>query len=90
VIIEFDAKRDRRNLAKHGVSLAKAEQFDWGLAHILMDTRFDYGEARFQALGPIGERLFMLVYTPVKDGVRAISLRAATSEEKRRWRRQKW
>jgi uncharacterized protein len=90
VIVEFDPAKNRRNIAKHGVSLVTAEEFDWTMAHIVQDTRVNYGEPRYQALGPIGARLFMLVYTPVKGGIRAISLRPATPGEKWRWRKAKW
>jgi uncharacterized DUF497 family protein len=90
VIVEFDPAKDRRNIAKHGVSLVKAEEFNWTVAHVVQDARADYGERRYQALGPIGARLFMLVYTRTKDGIRAISLRPATPAERRRWRREKW
>ena len=38
--IEFDPAKDAKNLAKHGVSLAAAVDFDWATARIEEDVRF--------------------------------------------------
>ncbi len=38
--IEFDPLKDAKNLAKHRMSLAEAEGFDWNSAHIEEDLRF--------------------------------------------------
>jgi uncharacterized protein len=43
---------------------ALAEDFDWSCALIAEDTREDYKEKRYQALGFIEEHLHMLVFTP--------------------------
>jgi len=59
--------------------------FDWAGALILEDTRENYGERRFQALGLIGARLHMLVFTPRPDSVRIISLRKANRREVSRY-----
>ena len=83
--IEFDPAKDARNLAKHGVSLRAAADFDWDTALEREDDRFDYGEVRFVALGMIADRLHVLVFTEGShDGaVRAISLRPAEKQEAR-------
>lgn len=83
--IEFDPAKDRTNVAKHGVSLQAAGGFDWGSALEREDDRFDYGEVRFVALGMIGDRLHVLVFTEGSndDAVRAISLRPAEKHEAR-------
>jgi uncharacterized DUF497 family protein len=83
--IEFDSAKDRANVAKHGVSLQAAEEFDWATALEREDDRFDYGEVRFVALGLIGSRLHVLVFTEGShdDAVRAISLRSAERHEVR-------
>ena len=41
------------------------------------DTRRLYGEDRYQLLGTIEQRLFVVVYTPRKDAMRIISARKA-------------
>ncbi len=83
--VEFDPAKDRANAAKHGVSLRAAGRFDWATALEREDDRFDYGEARFVALGLIGDRLHVLVFAEGshEDAVRAISLRPAEKHEVR-------
>jgi len=88
VKIEFDPDKDAINRQKHGLSLADAERMDLGTAAIDADLRFAYGEGRFQALGLIGERLHMLVFTMRGDVLRAISLRKANPREVRRYEKQ--
>ena len=70
---------------RDGISLARATDFDWSCALILEDTRKDYGEPRYQALGLIDDRLYMLVFTPRASRVHVISLRKANDREKRRY-----
>lgn len=62
-----------------------AAGFDWTGALTLEDTRRDYGEQRFQALGFIKDRLHMLVYTPRAGRIHIISLRKANDRERRRY-----
>ena len=83
--IEFDPAKEAENIAKHGVSLQATEGFDWDTAFEREDDRFDYGEARFVALGMIGGRLHVLAFTEGShdDAVRAISLRPAEKHEVR-------
>jgi len=80
-VIRWDESKRAANLAKHGVDFTAAAEFYWDGALVVEDTRFDYGEPRYQALGMIGPRLYMLVYTPILDGFRVISLRKANKKE---------
>ena len=86
-MIIFDATKDAANVAKHGVSLARAEELDLDTAVIVEDRRADYGEVRFNAYGPIDGTLFALTYTERAGQVRAISLRRAREKEVRQWLR---
>ena len=45
MLIAFDPRKDAINLAKHGVSLALADRFDWSAAHY-QPARTVGGEAR--------------------------------------------
>jgi uncharacterized DUF497 family protein len=45
------------------------------------DTRHSYGEARYQLMGRIEERLFVVVYTPRNQTTRIISARKANRRE---------
>ena len=47
------------------------------------DTRHSYGEERFQVMGRIEQRLFVIVYTPRRDAIRIISARKANQREVR-------
>ncbi len=62
-----------------------AEGFAFETAVIRRDTRFAYPERRFQALGRIGNRTVMLVFTPTADGFRVISLRPTNRKERALW-----
>ena len=82
----WDAFKNAGNLAKHGIAFEAVFDFDWGWALIREDNRFDYGEQRFQAIGPIGDRLYVLLYTMRGPVTRVISLYAADQAQQRTWR----
>jgi hypothetical protein len=54
---------------------------DLATASIEPDERYDYGETRYRACGPIDGRLHMLVFTMRGNVMRAISLRKANARE---------
>jgi len=89
--IDFDPAKDAANLAKHGVSLAEAEHFEWDTAYVWLDDRFDYDEVRMAGWGYIGLRLFHIVFVDREDDLveeivrRIISLRKATPLEMKRY-----
>jgi len=62
-----------------------AAEFDWITALMAEDTRQRYPERRYQALGWIGEHLYMLVFTPRDGAVHVISLRRANQRERSRY-----
>jgi uncharacterized DUF497 family protein len=45
------------------------------------DTRYVYGEDRYQLMGKIDQRLFVIVYTPRNNALRIISARKANQRE---------
>lgn len=82
--VSFDPEKDAINRAKHGLSLARADEVNLGTAVVRPDDRRDYSEPRWRAYGMIDGRLHMLAFT-VREGVlRAISLRRANARETRR------
>jgi uncharacterized DUF497 family protein len=87
--VTFDPAKDAVNKAKHGVSLAVAEAFEWGSAEVWPDTRRNYGEARMVALGYIGLRIMSMVFVdrPPEQPTerRIISLRKANQREVKRY-----
>ncbi|GAB6040886.1 BrnT family toxin [Endothiovibrio diazotrophicus] len=82
---EWDDAKAVANRDKHGVDFHEAEAFEWDAALIDPDTRRDYGEPRFTALGPIGNRLYVMVYTVRGETLRIISLRKANRREFNRY-----
>jgi uncharacterized DUF497 family protein len=85
VDISFDPSKNERNIAARGIPFEHAAAFEWNSALIVEDTRKDYGERRFQALGLIGARLHVLVFTPRARKVHVISLRRANQREVKRY-----
>jgi uncharacterized DUF497 family protein len=83
--IEFDPAKDEANRIKHGVSLAAAAEIDLEQARIVEDRRFDYGETRFTAYAPLNGRLHALCFTWRGEVLRAIGLRKARRDERRRY-----
>lgn len=84
--VEFDPAKDTENSRRHGISLRRAEDFDFDAAIFDIDDSKDHGEVRWNAVGFLDARLFSLTFTELKEGlVRAISLRKATTEESKRY-----
>ena len=82
--VRCDPAKSERNEAERGLSFSLADAFDWSAALIVEDTRKNYGERRYQAIGMIGEDLHMLVFTPRDGSVHVISLRRANPRERKR------
>ncbi|MBV6274044.1 BrnT family toxin [Alcaligenaceae bacterium CGII-47] len=79
--IEYDPIKSAQNSVKRRFPFALAAQFDFESAYISQDTRRDYGEIRYSAIGMIRERLHVLVFKEIPSGIRVISLRKANSRE---------
>ena len=79
---EWDEVKSEACFRQRGFDFAYAARafFDPDrLVHV--DTRRLYGEDRYQLLGTIEQRLFVVVYTPRKDAMRIISARKANQRE---------
>ncbi len=77
---EGDENKAAHNLRHHDVAFESIEDFAWGEATIFEDDRKDYGEQRWVAYGPIGERLHCLVFTVRGEHIRVISYARRTAE----------
>ena len=79
---EWDDKKAEDNAAKHGVTfLYAAEIFSDPCLLVWLDTRSNYGEDRYTALGMIEGRVYVVVYTIRKGTLRLISARKANTRE---------
>lgn len=83
--IAFDPEKSARNETERGLPFSMVEDFIWETALVATDDRFDYGEDRWVAIGYIGARLFVLVFTETEGGIRVISFRRANTREAKRY-----
>jgi uncharacterized DUF497 family protein len=83
----WDPRKAEANRAKHIVDFADARRvFDDPYAFDWVDSREDYGEVRYCALGMVeGHVLFVAFTMPDDDTVRIITARRAMPNEKRRY-----
>jgi uncharacterized DUF497 family protein len=82
---EWDARKERANLEKHGVSFPEASTvFGDPLAATIPDPDHSEGEARFVTMGySASNRLIVVSHTEEGDTVRIIGAREATSHERK-------
>lgn len=83
--IDFDPAKSERNQRGRGLPFEQAAEFDFSSALIAVDDRQEYGEVRYVALGMLGERLHVLCFTEITDGIRVIGFRKANSREVARY-----
>ena len=82
VRFEWDAAKSETCFRERGFDFAYAAcAFADPSRMVRPDTRYVYGEDRYQMLGTVEGRLFVLIYTTRKDVVRIISARKANSRE---------
>ncbi|HBB98564.1 MAG TPA: hypothetical protein DC054_24540 [Blastocatellia bacterium] len=83
---EWDAQKNRTNIAKHGFDFSDAaEIFDLPML-VAPDTREDYAEQRFVGIGFLRQRIIVVVYAQQDDDtIRTISLRKALRHERERF-----
>jgi hypothetical protein len=84
-LYEWDEGKRVANRRSHGVDFDAARDFEWETALVVVDDREDYGELREIALGFIGMRLHVMVFTRRAESIRIVSLRKAHRTEVRRY-----
>ena len=83
--IEFDPAKNDRNIRERNLSFGRAIEFDFSTAKIIEDTRRPYSQTRYMALGTIGRRVHVLVFSETATGIRVISFRKANRREVKRY-----
>jgi uncharacterized DUF497 family protein len=78
---EWDEVKNRKNLAKHGLSFEDAEQVFSGPCVTFEDDRFTYGEQRLITLGLLAGRLVVIAHAPRDEATRIISMRRGNRRE---------
>jgi uncharacterized DUF497 family protein len=77
---EFDPAKSASNKAKHGIDFVDAQALWKDLSLLEIPARLD-GEPRMFAIGRIGARHWVAIWTPRGARVRIISVRRARKEE---------
>lgn len=70
---QWDPEKSLANETKHGISFLQAAQIFRGRILRTQDTRRDYGEIRFIALGSFDGQILRVVYTERDGDIRIIS-----------------
>ncbi len=79
--IKFDAAKNDTNVRERGLSFDRAAEFEFDSAIMEQDSRKDYPEVRYVAVGYLESRLHVLCFTGIDGGIRVISFRKANSRE---------
>ncbi len=80
---EWDERKNRANIRKHGFDFADAWEAFQGPMLVRPDTREEYGEDRWLGVGMLRGRVVFLVFTERgPDTVRIISMRKADQDER--------
>ncbi len=87
---EWDARKDRTNREKHGISFELARRVFDDPNHLSIQDRHEGGEERWQTLGLVGPHAILLVAHTNEDEhgeetIRIISARKATRAERKRY-----
>lgn len=83
---EWDEAKSEACFIQRGFDFAYAARAFFDPNRIVhADTRHSYGEERYQLMGMIERRLFVVVYTPRHDAMRIISVRKANQREVRHY-----
>lgn len=83
---EWDDGKNEANIEKHGFELGQAEPIFDGPIFSFVDLREDYGEVRFVGYGILDGVVVTFVFTqPNSEAIRIISLRKATSNERKHY-----
>ena len=83
--IHFDPFKNVRNILERGLSFESAVDFDFESALVHVDARKNYPETRYVALGFLKNRLHVLCFSEVDEGIRVISFRKANLREVERY-----
>jgi uncharacterized protein len=79
---EWDDKKRKANIKKHGIDFIAAPIIFAGYTLTIEDDRYDYGEDRYVTFGILDGRVVSVVHTETENLIRIISIRKATKNEK--------
>jgi uncharacterized protein len=82
---QWDTDKSASNEAKHGISFLQAAQIFRGRILKTQDTRRDYGETRFIALGAFDGEVLRVVFTERDGDIRLISAWRAGKHDREKY-----
>jgi uncharacterized DUF497 family protein len=83
---EWDEEKNQNNIRKHGLDFSDAWEVFSAPMLVGLDDRQDYGEDRWLGVGMLRSRVIVVCFTERgEDSIRIISMRKATSEERKRY-----
>jgi uncharacterized DUF497 family protein len=85
VNLSYNQAKNESNILLRGLDFNLVKDFNWFLATIYEDTRKNYGENRFVAIGSIDERIYVVIFTPRRNKIHVISLRKANKREVKKY-----
>ena len=83
--VKFDPAKNARNIRDRGLSFERAIDFDFAKAALAIDTRREYGEVPYVAVGYLDNRPHVMCFTETPSGISVISFRKASSREIKRY-----
>lgn len=84
-MFEWDEQKSRANTAKHGIPFDVIPSCFEGPLLVRADTRFEYGEERWIAIGLMDVMPVTIVYTRRGENIRIISARKADRREREKF-----
>ena len=81
--IEWDEKKRKLNIKKHGIDFADAVKIFEGATFTMKDDRFDYSENRYITLGMLKGIIIVIAHSEEDELIRVISMRKATKNEQK-------
>jgi uncharacterized protein len=82
---EWDPAKSEATEHQRGINFDRAAEIFTGRMIQWADSRNDYGEQRFRAIGESAGELLHVVYTRRGEVIRLISARRANRKERARW-----
>jgi uncharacterized DUF497 family protein len=82
---EWDPPKHERNLHERGIGFDEAALIFDGEMIVWADTRADYGERRFNAIGEANGKILRVTYTMRGGAVRIVTAWRANRKDRRRW-----
>jgi uncharacterized DUF497 family protein len=77
----WSERKRASNIKDHGLDFVDAPRVFEGTTFTFEDTRFDYGEQRYETLGLLAGVPVSIVHTETDHEIRVISFRKATQRE---------